>query len=257
MQLSYTQMLAALRQAPTFLDANGVRLAAINSGGARVALDESITNVATLAQRQSTHFKGKTGELASERRQARALRHDHLKPIVELAKLKVPEIAQLEALRVPHARSNSTALVLDALSVGDLVSPYQDQLIAAGLAVDFLPRMRAAADRVLGAVGGKGGHLRQQVGATEAIDKAVNATRLVVNAVDALVRASLGEGDPLIGEWAKVVRNIRSALDTAAPATVVPAPVVPIVPVVPSSGSPVADITSITSAAPEEVKKAA
>ena len=246
MQLRYVQMLAAIRQAPTFLDANGDRLATINSGGARVALDETITGLATLAQSQSKHTTGKTGELASERRLARALRREHIKPIVRLAQLKVPEIAQLESVRVPPARSNSTSLVVHALALADVVTPYYAELHAAGLAADFIDSLRAAADRVLGAVGGKGGHLRKQVGATDAIDKAVIAARRVVNAVDALVRASLGENDQLIGEWSKVVRTIRSALDTAAPATV--QPVVPVVPVVPSATTPVA---------PEEVQKAA
>ena len=222
MQLRYTQMLAALRQAPEFLDTNGDRLATINSGGARVALDESIAGLATLAKSQSKHTTAKTGELANERRQARTLRRDHIKPIVRLAQLKVPEIAQLEPVRVPPARSNSTELVVHALALADLVTPYYAELHAAGLAADFIDSLRAAADRVLGAVGGKGGHLRQQVGATGAIDKAVIAARRVVNAVDALVRAKLDENEKLTGEWSKVVRTIRSALDKAAPASVVP-----------------------------------
>lgn len=259
MQLRYMQMLAAMRQAPTFLDTNGDRLVTVNAGGARGALNESITNLATLAQRQSTHRVGKTGELASERRLARALRREHIKPIVRLAQMKVPEIAQLEAVRVPPVTTNSTDLVVKALSLADTVAPYTGELHLAGLPADFMEQLRAAADRVLGAIGGKGGHLRQQVGATSAIDKAVVASRRIVNAVDALVRAALGEDDSLVDEWAKVVSTIRAAANRAVQGNGQPgaAPVDGAPSTVPTDATRISATASVTAAPAGEVRSAA
>jgi hypothetical protein len=49
------------------------------------------------------------------------------------------------------------------------------------------------------------------VGATDNIDAEVGEARLQVDAMDALVRATVTEAEPLLSEWATIVRSIRAA----------------------------------------------
>ena len=164
MQSRYSQLLAELRRGQAFLDTNWNVFITVNSGGARVALNEVTVELAGQAQSQSKHRTGRTGERRSEHKLARALRRQHIRPIVKVAKLTMPGIAQLDALRVPPEGSNNTELVTAALAIGDVVAPHYAELVAAGLPGDFLVGLRTAADVLLGAIAVKGGHFRQQVG---------------------------------------------------------------------------------------------
>ena len=95
--------------------------------------------------------------------------------------------------------------------------------------------MNEIAVAALGAVASKGAHKRRQIGATDGIDKQVEDARKVISIVDAYVRAALREGDPLIAEWASVLRTVRETLkataseeaERAAAAGTVPAAPVP------------------------------
>ena len=211
MQSRYSQLLAELRRGQAFLDTDWNVFITVNSGGARMALNEVTVELAGQAQSQSRHRTGRTGERRSEHKLARALRRQHIRPIVKVAKLTMPGIAQLDALRVPPEGSNNTELVTAALAIGDVVAPHHAELVAAGLPGDFLDGLRTAADGLLGAIAVKGGHFRQQVGATGAIDKTVIKSRRVVTAVDALTRAAVAEDDPILKEWMNIVRAIRRA----------------------------------------------
>lgn len=215
MQVRYTKSLAELRRAQAFLDSHLDRFGSLSAGGARRALDDAVDELARQAQLQATHQTGRRGELANERRLARTLRREHIAPIVRVSQLMVPDVAQLEAIRLPRDGSNKTELVTQALALADAVQPYEGELRRGGLTGDFIGELRKVADRVLGAVGGKGAHRRQHIGATSAIDKTAIAMRRVVTAVDALARAAMPEDDPLVKEWASVVRAVRRAANRA------------------------------------------
>jgi len=72
MQLRYTQVLAGLRQIQRYLDANGVILGDVNSGGGCAEFDAVATRLRALTQAQETHCMTASGELSNERMVAAA-----------------------------------------------------------------------------------------------------------------------------------------------------------------------------------------
>jgi hypothetical protein len=211
MQMQYTQMLAGLRQVQGFLDDNAAVVGTLDSGGGRRGLDDATAQLASLANEQGVHRTQGTGALASEKQLARALRRKHMWPIVKVARAKLPELANLEAVRMPSFRSNNTDLALRAGQMADTVQPYAAQLQDGGLTAGFLDRLRAATAELLDAIASKGRHQSGRLRSTDGIRKVVARARRAVGVVDALVRAQLGETEPLLTEWASIVRTIRNS----------------------------------------------
>jgi hypothetical protein len=148
----------------------------------------------------------------SEARLAPALRRNHINPLVKYGNVGVPEVAELAAVQIPPFRSNNTEFATAAFAMAEAVTPFEGSLTLAGLALDFIGKMRAAAQALVDAVAGKKGHRRGRVGATGAIRKQVETCRRVVGAVDASVKASVREDDALLFEWQNVVRDFRGTL---------------------------------------------
>ncbi len=211
MQLQYTQMLAGLRRALGFLDELAAVVGALDSGGGRRGLDDVTAQLASLANEQGVHRTQGTGALASEKQLARALRRKHMWPIVKVARAKLPDVASLEAVRMPPVQSNNTDLVLRAGAMAEAVQPHAAELHDGGLQADFLDRLRTAAAQLLEAISSKDAHKTGRIRSTDGIRKVVFRTRRAVGVVDALVRAQLGEAEPLLTEWVSIVRAIRKS----------------------------------------------
>jgi hypothetical protein len=231
MQLKYSQFLAALRQTQNLLDTNTAVLGTINASGARRDLDAAVTQLEALGETQGSHRTQARGERTNELRLARALRRQHIRPIVRIARAKVPEVAQLSAMNLPPLKTNSTALATQAGAIADAVQSHVQVFVDAGLPADFIPRMRAAAGQLVKSIGGKGDHRTQRIGATTALDKEVQQARRVVAVLDGLVRAQLDEQEPLVSQWRSASRAISGGGSSANPPVVVLQPPAPTVPV--------------------------
>lgn len=178
----------------------------------RAAFDLVTSRLAALAERQDTHRTRATGERANERQLARALRRQHMRPIVKVARAMVPEAAQLAAVSLPRMKSNSTDLTLRARALADAVEPHTPLMHEGGLPLDFVARLNTAADALDDAVRQKGTHQKGRIGTTDGIYQMVTEARRRVAVMDALVRAQLSEEEPLVTEWQSVVRSIRGAV---------------------------------------------
>jgi len=243
MQVRDMQFLAALRQAQNFLTANDATLGSINATGARKTLDEMIDKLSALSEAQDSHRIQVTGARTNELALAVDLRRKHMRPIYEIARAKLPDVAKLSNVKLPPANGNSTALAARARAMGDAVKEYAGTFIAAGLPADFLTQLDDAATAVEKAVVGKGEHRSQRRGATVGIVNEVRAARKAVRVLDALVKANLNLGEPLVSEWRNAVQVVRGGR----PASQDPATKPPTVP-------PTAPATA---PAPTEVNKAA
>lgn len=231
MQLKYSQFLAALRQAQSFLDTNTAVLGTINASGMRRDLDAAATQLEALGETQGSHRTQGRGERTNELRLARALRRQHMRPIVRIARAKLPEVAQLSAMSLPPLKTNSTALATQAGVIADAVQPHVQVFVDAGLPADFTARMRAAADQLVKSIGGKGAHRQQRIGATTGLDQQVQQAKRVVAVLDGLVRAQLEEQEPLVTEWRAASRAISGGGPAANPPVVVLQPAAPAAPV--------------------------
>jgi hypothetical protein len=218
MQYRFTRMLAGMRRGLELLSQYSGRLQKVNTQGAQLALQEVVDALSALAQAQTAHRFGRSGGVKTEKQLARILRVRHIAPLVRVSRMRVPEVAALEAVRMPERRSNGSETAQLALSMADAVAPFVERLATAGLGPYFLNDLRAAANDVLAAIALKEEHRRKSVGATEAIESAIENARKVVAAVDAMVVAEARDEQPLIGEWRAVRREIRAALRTNVPA---------------------------------------
>jgi hypothetical protein len=181
-------MLAGRRQAQRFLDANNSILGDLNAEGGRKDFDAVTTRLATLAQEQEAHRINASGQLSNERRLARELRRNHMRPIVQIARWKVPAAAQLSAVTLSLIRSNNTEMANRARAMGAAVEPFRQLLHEGGLPADFIEQLYAAAGALEDAVSQKKGHQVGRVGTTDNIEGEVTDARLQVNVLDSLGR---------------------------------------------------------------------
>ena len=212
MKLLYSQFLAACRQTQQFLDAEAAALGTIPTSGARKRLDDVTVVLEQMGERQGTHRTLAKGALGSELLLARTLRRQHVRPVVRIVRAELPGVTALSAVALPPGGLNSTALATRARDLAAAVEPFAAVFVESGLPADFLDRMRAAADRLVQAVNGKGSHRTTRQGATDSLTKAFRRARKVVRVLDALVRAQLDEQDPLITEWNRASREVRGSV---------------------------------------------
>jgi hypothetical protein len=233
MRTSYTQFLTALRNAQHFLSENDAALGTINQSGARAALDQVTTTIASLAAAQGSHQMNFGGSHSTELRLARILRRRYLAPVVRIARAKLPDVPKFANLSLPPSSGNTTALATFTESLLATADPYTAVFVSAGLPADFAARARTASEQMLAAGSGKGAHRTNRVKATDAIDKQVREARRVVAMLDSLVVAQLDEEDPILRAWREARRIIQGGSVPAAAA--VPAASAPVPPAVNSN----------------------
>jgi hypothetical protein len=232
------QVLAALRQAQNFLDANQASLGGINATGARKTLDETIDKIAGLAETQDSHRILVTGQRASEIRLSAELRRRFLRPIVEIARAKLPEQAELTNVTLPNA-GNSTKMVSRARGLGDAVEPFKQTFIDAGLPADFVEQLRTASAAVVAAILAKGEHRSNRMGATDGLGKEVAAARKAVRMLDSLVKAQLATKEPLLTTWRGAITVIKGGPPSASKLTA---------PTTPTTAAPTTEALQTTTA---------
>ena len=135
--------------------------------------------------------------------------------------------------------------------MADIVQPHAHVFVAAGRPVDFLERLRTAAQDLVQSVGEKNQRRTERLGATDALDKVVRNARHVVGVLDAFVREELDEQEPLLTEWRRASKPINAA-STRLAAGPTPQPLSPTVP----ATTPAAAATVAVAVAPQEVPAA-
>jgi hypothetical protein len=216
MQFRFTRMVAAMRRLLELLAKHREQVPLVYDGGGRAALEEVVQQLVALGLSQVSHQQGRRGGVRTERELVERLRVQHVVPVVKVARMRVPEVAALAAVRMPAWRTNGTDAAHQALAMADAVEPYYNELRGAGLRTEFLDQLRAAAGELLATVAAKEDHRIQHVGATGAIRKAVEQAKRTVAGVDALVVAEVADAEPIASEWAAAVRIVRAALRSPA-----------------------------------------
>src|SRR5690348_8729140 len=95
-------VLQSLRRARAFLDAHEALLGLANSD-TRKALDEIIAQLSDQAVMQDNGERGSQGETERQRLCRTALRLYHMRPISEIAKLRLRDVPNSSSLRMPHS----------------------------------------------------------------------------------------------------------------------------------------------------------
>ena len=199
----------SLRAVTAFLDDHADRLGTVAKSGARKSLDQVIANlqshVATQAGSQMTAKGGSTQVKASRR----ALVRDHMAQISAIAKAALPGLPPASGLILPGGKLSSVRLLQSAQGMAIAAVPHTDVFVAAGLPVDFIAQLDAAAAALQALVTARTGSRRKRRGATQGVKDQLSAGRKLVNVLDTFVKSALKDDTALLAEWnlAKRVRN--------------------------------------------------
>lgn len=207
-------------------------------------MDDVVTQLVDAALAQDTGDRASQGETSRRRESLHALRSHYMAPVAELAKLKLPDVPELAALRLPRGNTGAIRTVNAANAMADAATPHAATLIAAGLPATFADDIRKAAAAVVEALGERDGHLNQRSNATATLIAAERNGRSMLRVLNALIMARVQNDPGLVGEWkgAKLVRRQPVSVPQHTAGSVTPstpvAPVTPIKPAVPVALAP-------------------
>ena len=193
--------------AQRFLEANASVLAAVNSSGARKALDDALAELTGHAVAQDEHFMGSTGETEKQRRLERELRARYLRPIARIAGARLGDVPEIATLRLPPPRLVGAALVDRANAIANAATPYAATFIAAGFAPDFLTGLRALAAQLQSSLGGRTDHVSKRRGSTIALGTHAGHGIRALQMLDAVIEQQVPGDAQLLAEW-RAVRRI-------------------------------------------------
>jgi hypothetical protein len=235
MRVEQSAVLVSLRRVQKFLDAHATTLADVNAS-TRKQLDDVVTQLVDAGLAQETGDRASQGETSRQRVSLHALRSHYMAPVAELAKLKLPDVPELAALRLPRGNAGAVRVVNAANAMADAATPFASTLIAAGLPSTFADDIRKAAAAVVEAIGDRGGHLNQRSNATATLVAAERNGRSMLRVLNALIMARIGNDPGLIGEWkgAKLVRRTPVLVQHVAGPVTPSTPVAPVAPVKPA-----------------------
>jgi hypothetical protein len=153
MQTRQGNLLQSLRNVQSFLDDNTPVLDSVVQTGARRRLDEVITQLASHASVQEASHIASQGSTRQQGVMRTMLLDDHMSPIARIARADLPNTPAIEPLRMPKGRPSTERLATAAYGMAKAAVPFAPVFVAAGLSVDFVARLNAAAGAMIDAVG--------------------------------------------------------------------------------------------------------
>jgi hypothetical protein len=158
-----------------------------------------------------------------------ALLRDHMAKIARIAAADLPNVPELEPLRMP--RGKPTVEKLAALAgMAKTAEPYADVFVAAGLPNDFIAQLTTATDAMTNAIGERTSSRGRRSGATVGLKQKLSAGRRIVHVLDAFVKSALKDDPALVRNW-NLVKRVPRPTGRAASAT-------PPTPATPGQASP-------------------
>jgi hypothetical protein len=207
MQNRQGNTLQSLRGIQAFLDDHADTLGAVATSGARKKFD-------ALVAAASEHVVMQSSSLLSARgatQKLYALREDlllgHMAPIARLAAAELTLTPELSPLKMPRGKSSTEVLYAAAVGMGEAAEHHAAVLIDAGLAPDFVVKLRGAADALLAGVDARTQHRGAQQGGTRGLRESLRRARNSVRVLDAFIRYALKGNDALLASWDAVRRR--------------------------------------------------
>src|SRR6266550_1598364 len=126
-------VLDTLQRSQEFLDAQVPLLDDVNTSSARRNLDEVAAQLAAHAVNQDGGSRGSKGETAKQRTLRLALRFNHMRPIAVVAKERLRDVPEFEALQMPRSNVVGQKLVAAAGGMADAAERHAEALIDGGV----------------------------------------------------------------------------------------------------------------------------
>jgi hypothetical protein len=128
------------RSVETFLGAHADKARRRVKTGARQKLTEAITALDLHASDQTGGALASQGATQKKLSLRQALLRDHMAKIARIAAADLPNVPELEPLRMPRGKPTVEKLAAAASDMAKTAAPYADVFISAGLSQDFIRR---------------------------------------------------------------------------------------------------------------------
>ena len=231
MQQTHGQLIQALDRVEDFLDDNREVMDGALTDEARAFFTANREKMVQYMKAQETYARSTKFGITSKHALRAALVRKHMRPIAAVARLVLPDARELSALTVTSRRRPFVSLVAAGYGMAEAAKVHESALRTAGLAPDFIASLLAATDALRDALSGATQTSGLRVEASAGLRKQGRYVRKVIRALDALVRAAIGEDDVLLERW-EHIRRVTSA-STSPP------------PIEPGSGTPVGGTTGV------------
>jgi hypothetical protein len=215
MRTTQGSTLQSLRTTDIFLDEHAEKLGDVVKSGARQELRDIIADLAGHVSAQDSGTIVSRGA-TQKQRQLRALLRAQMAPVARIARAKLGHTPELAALRMPRGKPTIERLSAAAYGMAKAAEPHASTFTASGLPSDFGTRLTGAADVLVKSLSERSTIIARRGGATRDLKAKLSAGRHVVGILDAMVRGTLGTGDPgLLASWNIAKRVKRTAVQPA------------------------------------------
>ncbi len=211
MQAKQIQVIKAIGNVTTFLDAFAQHLPRTNASGARRQLDALAARLLVNADIQVFETRAYHDAVIQTRVARRALFVSHLTPLVAAARIFAA--FELSRITLPKYSAHHAYLAVVARDMAELAKPFAAApLVAAGLASGFVEQLQAAVDAMEQAVSTARRHFGARVTATRQLQVDDRSARRNLRLLDRLARSELGAEHPLLARWDGSTRMPKPAL---------------------------------------------
>ena len=169
---------------------------------------EVLESFRTVAQQQDGGFRGSVGETAKQKQLRLDLRQEWLKPIAVIAKRKLRQSPEFEALQLPKRGLKGAAFTASARGMAAAAAVHREALVSYGLPETFAENLNEAVDEYEASIASRDTHHGRRIGATKALEGLASEGRTVLAVMDANVRRWAKGDETLLHAW-HAARRIR------------------------------------------------
>ena len=156
MQKHHTKLIEALERVEGFLDTNQGVMASVITSKAHQNFTASRERMVEHMKAQEEHTRGIRRTVATKQRLAVRVIRAHMRPIAVVARKQLPTVGEFAALKLPARRGAVDRLVAAGLGMARAAKLHEETFLEAGLPVDFIEKLTAAADALSQAITAKG-----------------------------------------------------------------------------------------------------
>ena len=200
MQSRQGLLIDTARHVQAFLDENAAVIGP-TIAGSRANLDSAVAELNAMGATQTGGRIKTRGATARQKALRRSLRANFMKPLADIAKLKLGNVPEIGAFTMPSAQLGVTQLVAAAHGMADAADLHEPVFAAVGLPAEFTNQLRAAADAVTASLDGRQLHRGITTSATAGITDQEKQVRALFKIINALVVPRLGTNVVLLQKW--------------------------------------------------------
>ena len=220
MNTSQTYLLASLRTSDGFLNDYAARFAGTLKPALRARFTSVMADLSAIITDQQSLTRAVMGSARDREATRIALGRDHMAPIARVARLELANTPAIAQFTLPTGKLSTEKLAAAANGMAKAAVPYTDIFIAAALPDDFVAQLTAATDAMLASSTQRAANASRRTGVTSGLGAKLKEARVIVRAVDAIVRSVLKDDPILLATWESASRVQQSRPSVAAPAPV-------------------------------------